>query len=621
MFNVENAISEISQARQYEKIKDADIQFHGMFEKSIRFIERNQICDVNLWAKFVNQYRLKTDDDMGWRCEYWGKMMRGACMVIEYTKDDGFYRIVENSVRDLLTAQDELGRISSYSVEKEFDGWDLWGRKYVMLGMQYFLEICRDEKLGAKIIDAMCLHADYIIEHIGTGKNKKEICKATRNWQGLNSCSILEPMIRLYRITGNKKYLEFGEYIISTGFIDNGDLIETAYKNELAPHEYPVVKAYEMMSCFEGLLHYYMITGNEKHKTALLNFGHRIIDGELSVIGCSGCTHELFDHTAVKQTQTDYDGVVQETCVCVTWMRFAQQLFELTGDVAFADAVEQSFYNCYLGSFNTYRVPFSRYPKMNDVPQVMPFDSYSPLTAGQRGKMVGGYNLFPDGSFYGCCACIAAAGSGVIPKFSFLKSSNGIVVNFYEKSEIKTKTPSGKELVITVNTDYPISGKVECTVSLAKDERFELIFRIPQWCRNASMTLKGKKIYLSSGYVKTDKIWKNGDTVTIDMPMEIEKLLPPSNAVNSEIFAAYRRGPIVLAADSRIIAPDSVIDIPCDENGEINGNLVPCPEISEAEICVELKNQNGEKVRLIDYSSAGKTWTKESSCAAWLRRK
>ncbi len=619
MSYIQNKIPELQNSGRFHYDGQINMKFHGMLEKSVRFIERNQICDVDLWKKFVNQFRVQIDShDLLWRCEYWGKMMRGACMILSYTKDDGFYRIVEYSVRDMLTTQDELGRMTTYNLEAEFNSWDLWGRKYVMLGMQYFLEICRDEALAKEIVTALCRHADYIIDHIGNEEGKKQICKATRHWKGLNSCSILEPMIRLYRLTGDEKYLRFGEYVISTGFIDDGNLIDLAYENEVAPHNYPVVKAYEMMSCFEGLLHYYRLTGNEKHKTALLNLGHRIIEGELSVIGCSGCTHELFDHTAVRQTQTDYKGIVQETCVTVTWMRFAEGLLELTGDVTFADAIEQSFYNSYLGAFNTDRVPFSDYPRQPDVPQVLPFDSYSPLTADRRGRKVGGYNVFPDGSFYGCCACIAAAGSGIMPRFALLKDEKGIILNFYEKSELETTTPGGQKLSLTVDTCYPLDGKVKLTLSLEKAERFALTLRVPAWCREATVTAGDDTYNATAGYTTVERTWQNGDTVILDMPMPVEKVLPPKDAVNADLFAAYRRGPIVLAADARLTNPYAPIVIACDEKGIADGRLVYCPEIPESELCIELTQENGETVRLINYSSAGKTWTKASACAAWL---
>ncbi len=618
----ENKIPNLSESTVFCPDNGAKLHFSGMLERSVRFIERNQICDVGLWAKFVNQFRVRIDSgDLLWRCEYWGKMMRGACMILAYTEDEGFYRIVEASVRDMLSAEDGLGRFSTYTVEREFDGWDLWGRKYVMLGMQYFLEICRDKSLAEEIVAALMRHADYIVEHIGDGEAKTPICKATRHWKGLNSCSILEPMIRLYRLTGEERYLSFGEYIISTGFIDGESLIELAFEDRIPPHEYPVVKAYEMMSCFEGLLHYYRVKGGEKYRTALLNFGKRILREELSIIGCSGCTHELFDHTAVRQTQTDYKGIVQETCVTVTWMRFAEGLLELSGDPEYADAIETGFYNSYLGSFNTERVPVSHYPKSKDVPQVLPFDSYSPLTADSRGRKVGGYNVFPDGSFYGCCACIGAAGSGIIPRFAFLRSRGGFVLNFYEKGEIKTLTDGGCELTIKIDTEYPLEGSVRLTLSLEKEESFSLALRVPAWCKEASLFVSGEELCVSCGYNIIERKWRDGDEILLTVKMPVERVLPPEGAVNRELFAAYRRGPVVLAADKRVTDPERVLDVLCDENGFSDGERVFCPEIPECELCVSLPTADGERIRLINYSSAGKTWSRESLTAAWLYKK
>ena len=262
---VNNIVQELDNSRVFHRDQDINMKLEGSLAEAVRFIERNQICEVGLWKKFVNVFREQTDGDKGrwirWRSEFWGKMMRGASMVLAYTKDEDMYRIVEASVKDMLTAQEPSGRISGYSLEKEFDSWDLWGRKYVMLGMMYFLEICRDEELSAQIIAAMQRHADYILDHVGEGK--LDIRKCSRNWEGLNSCSILEPMVRLYRLTGEKRYLDFSEYIISTGFITSANIIELSFEDKVSPYEYPVVKAYEMMSCYEGLLQYYCVTGNE----------------------------------------------------------------------------------------------------------------------------------------------------------------------------------------------------------------------------------------------------------------------------------------------------------------------------------------------------------------------
>ena len=619
---VNNIVQELDNSRVFHRDQDINIKLEGSLAEAVRFIERNQICEVGLWKKFVNVFREQTDGDkdrwIRWRSEFWGKMMRGASMVLAYTKDEDMYRIVEASVKDMLTAQEPSGRISGYSLEKEFDSWDLWGRKYVMLGMMYFLEICRDEELSAQIVAAMQHHADYILDHVGEGK--LDIRKCSRNWEGLNSCSILEPMVRLYRLTGEKRYLDFSEYIISTGFITSANIIELSFEDKVSPYEYPVVKAYEMMSCYEGLLQYYCVTSNEKYKTAVLNFGRRVAEEEQSIIGCGGCTHELFDHTLLKQTQTDYEGIVQETCVAVTWMKFAAALLELSGDVSYADRIENTFYNCYLGAMNTHRVPYCDYPKEADVPQVLPFDSYSPLVADTRGRKVGGYGLFADGSFYGCCACISAAGAGNIPHMALLHSKDGLVLNFYEAGQMRTTTPTGKDVSLCLDTAYPYDGKVTLTVGLAEAEQFALKLRVPAWCESATLTVDGKTEAVDSGYAVIDRRWNDGDVVVLDMPMEVKRVLPPKGAVNEDKFAAYTYGPIVLAADKRIADPTKPVAIKCDERGYARSEKVLCPEIIDSKICLAVELEGGDTVRLINYSSAGKTWGEDSMCAAWLYR-
>lgn len=618
---VDHVISEIKESRVFYKDAASGMRLDGMLAEAVRFIERNQICDVSLWRKCVEVFRRHHDGDstwkVTWRGEYWGKMMRGASMVVKYTGDEGMYEILESAVRDMLTAEDEHGRISGYSIETEFNSWDLWGRKYVLLGMMYFMEICRDEELNRAMIASMCRQVDYILAHVGPGKLDIRTC--SKHWEGLNSCSILEPIVRLYRLTGKKRYLEFAEYIISTGFIQSANLIDLAFVDEVAPHDYPVVKAYEMMSCFEGLLQYYYVTGNEKYKTVLLNFGRRIMEGELSIIGCSGCTHELFDHTTVRQTQTDYEGIVQETCVTVTWMKFAMAMLELSGDVAYADCIEQSYYNAYTGAFNIHRVPVRYNGK--GFPQVLPFDSYSPLVSDKRGRKVGGYNVFDDESFYGCCACIGAAGAGLIPQFALMRSQKGFVINHYEKGVMRAITPAGQELTINVDTAYPFDGKIGLTFKMAEREQFDLALRVPAWCSGATLTVGGKTDIVGAGYATVCESWKNGDCILLDLPMRVKRILPPKDAVNEDLFAAYRYGPLVLAADKRITDPDAVLDIFCDENGYVESRRVNCPEIRDAHICLEVPLTGKPAVRLIDYASAGKTWTEESRCGAWLYRR
>ncbi|MBQ1222692.1 MAG: hypothetical protein IIX84_00235, partial [Oscillospiraceae bacterium] len=114
----------------------------GRIADTLNFISDFQLISPEMWKRFVRQFSDHTDsNDEGWRGEYWGKMMRGATFVYEVTRDSALFSVLKDTVEDMMSAADENGRISSYTLEAELTGWDLWCRKYVILGMQYFTEI------------------------------------------------------------------------------------------------------------------------------------------------------------------------------------------------------------------------------------------------------------------------------------------------------------------------------------------------------------------------------------------------------------------------------------------------------------------------------------------------
>lgn len=619
-------------------------KFDGILDKNLKFIQKIQLKDINAWKNFVNQFRINPDDvDAGWRGEFWGKMMRGACFVYSYSKDKELYNLLKETVNDIISAQDDLGRISTYSVEKEFDGWDMWARKYVLLGMQYFLEICDEVDFCEKIINSMCLQADYIILKIGATDGKKPITKATRHWRGLNSCSILEPFVRLYSLTQNKKYLDFAEYIVSLGATDVENFFELAYKNELRPYQYPVTKAYEMTSCFMGLLEYYRINKTEWHKQALINFANCILEDEFTVIGSCGCTHELFDHSAVRQANTTNGDIAQETCVTVTIMQFFYQLSLLTGDPKYMDAFEISLYNAYLGAVNTEgaigETAKARYPDLADVP--LAFDSYSPLTAGTRGNGIGGLKRMEGGFHYGCCACIGAAGIGLAMKSAVFTTKKGIVINLFEKGEIDCYLLNGTKIKLNVDTEYPAKERVLIKLETEKPQEFEILIRNPYWSENTAILVNGENIPANKGYVAINRKWNKENSIEIRFDMRTKVIYPTPYGsqvlMNKVVWGAncmvptfdkedpiaknhiaLRRGPLMLAQDNRL---GYSVDIPVSvkvENGfiniESNDKSIPYESIFNAEIPLT----NGKSFTVTDYASAGKLYNSQSKMAVWM---
>ena len=621
-------------------------KYTGFVEGAIRYIEEFQLLRPDLWNRFVMQFRADSDFNAGWKGEYWGKMMRGACFNYAYTRDQELYDMLTQTVSDMIDSQDPDGRISSYGRNHEFDAWDMWSRKYVLLGMQYYLEICTDPVFAERIVASMCGQADYIIAHIGDEKEgKKPINSTTRNWRGLNSSSILEPFVRLYTLTGEQRYFDFATYIVENGGTDVENIFELAYQDELYPYQYPVTKAYEMTSCFEGLLEYYRVTGIEKYREAVINFANRVLESDFTIIGCCGCTHELFDHSTVRQANTQNGKIAQETCVTVTLMKFFYQVTLITGDPKFVDAFEISLYNAYYGSINTEKVIeptiLEEHPDWFFEP--LPFDSYSPLTAGTRGNGVGGLQIMADNHYYGCCACIGSAGNGLLPKMHLQSTRDGFALNLFLDGAAQSVTPSGEKVVFETATTYPVSGDVQVTVRIDKPENFTVLVRNPAWSKTTTLCVNGEAVPVTAGYIAVAREWKDGDVLTLELDMRTEALRPIAYGhdilMNKVVWdkhyvvpvydkedpiahkhIALRRGPIVLAQENRLgYSVDDPVDILVNADGYVDvsfpaKDVAPYPHILELQVPLK----NGGVMAVTDYASAGKLWTEESKMAAWM---
>lgn len=596
---------------------DGSASYTGTLAETIPYIERAQLLDPALWALFVEQFRKGDADDcdLGWRSEYWGKMMRGACFTYSYTQNEELYRVLEETVRDLTTTQDKFGRITSYSVPREFNGWDVWGRKYVMLGFQYFLEICRDDALADRVVEVMRRHADYILAKIGNDEiGKLPITWTSEIWNGLNASSILEPFVRLYNLTGRREYLDFSKKIIDAGGMRGFNIFEAALEDKLYPYEYPVTKAYEMISNFEGIVEYYRVTGEEKYKTMAVNFARRVMESDITVIGSAGTTHELFDHSAARQFDPKFNGIMQETCVTVTWMKFCWQLLCLTGDSVYADQIERSLYNALLGAINVNGHMCQG--------QVFNFDSYSPLLNGWRGRAVGGrMDIVKDRFYWGCCVAIGAAGTGLIPMTATMGARDGAAIQLYLPGKSAFVLADGATLTLSTETAYPEDGVVTITVNPDRESVFALYFRIPAWSKATELYVNGAKENVVPGsYARISRTWKPGDTVRLcfDMRPRIIRAaeIDPDADAESVCHAAIQRGPVMLARDSQFGEDVRAAVELIDRNGYAELEVSHTATFAVRQE-YRVKTTDGA-ISVADYASCGQNWDPDMPMTVWI---
>lgn len=577
-------------------LEPSSIKVEGTMLEKLRFVIKDQLKDVSMWKKFVEPYKTKEDKDAFWRGEFYGKEMRGASLAYRVTQDEELYNILTDAALDMLSAQEENGRISTYPVEVEFSGWDMWCRKYVLTGLLHYYDICKDEALKERIIAALKRHLDYIVDHIGKKEDgKKEITETSSWWGCVNSCTILEPTLALYRLTKEERYMDFAKYIISTGGCHDCNLIELALENKLSPYQYPVTKAYEMMSFYEGLLAYYEITGEKKYFEAVRNFIENVALSDLTVIGCSGCTHELFDHSSVMQTEP-HENIMQETCVSVTWMRLSARLFFLTGEAKYLDRIEESGFNDLYGALNTeHQDQHNLFTKQTI--EAMTFDSYSPLYDKERGQGTGGYMEFETGGHSGCCVAIGACGIALMPLMAALEAKEGLILSLPFKGEIKTEGNQGSIITIHLESDYPSTQTLSFKLEGGKvGEEVSLFFRKPIDATNLALDgeplLEEKEEGFASVSLKCDE---KEHLLSFERFLRVRYL-------NSK--ASFSYGSLTLAADEAKCDIDLTAPIAIAK--ETLCKLLSPKEGEYVRLSITL--EDGKELLLTDYESCGKRW-------------
>lgn len=570
------------------------IAMSGYPGELISIIIDDEYLDAEKYRLFVNQFALHSDSNGSWRGEYWGKFVRGACACYKAKPSSSLYRAIEDSVFEMASLLEEDGTLSSYAKEQRLSGWDVWGRKYAMIGFLSYLGISKSKSKKAKILNALKKQANAFMTQVGKGKGKKGILETARIYGSLASASILGVYVDLYSLTGKKAYLDFAKYIISTGLCSTDDIIQEALKEDSYPYEWNSKKAYEMCACFQGLLRYGIAAREQKCIDASIAFARKVAESEFTITGGIGTNNEFFNHASTEQTNKPSKPGL-ETCVTVAFMGLFLDLLNLTKDAHYASLLETMSYNALFGAFNdleqTMALSEGRVWNLEGYVTVPHekycFDSYSPLVSDRRCQVIGGFLVMQEGKTYGCCAANGGYGLGLIPEFAFQKEEEGYVLNFYSSFNARSVW-NEKRVRFALRANLYQSGKAVLKIK-GQGEKFSLKLRVPSWGKmsislNSSPATDAKK---ENGYLVLDRVW-NEDCLVIRFSLPLV-----CHSLNEKV--AYTRGPIVLAEDARL-----------------DGFANPLPEKAKGRRVKNASFKNNLTVelssgeRLCDYSSAGK---------------
>lgn len=556
--------------------------------------------DVN---KLIEPFRNRTEDRC-WQTEFWGKWFTSAVSAYRYRPEPQLKMILDKAVSGLLATQSSNGYIGNYAEDKHLEQWDIWGRKYCMLGLLAYYDLTKDKNtlLATRNL------ADHLIKELA---DKNVLIVKKGNHHGMAATSVLEPICLLYSRTGDQRYLDFANEIVRQWETTDGPQLISRSGVDVSKR-FPKPqnwfgwgqgqKAYEMMSCYEGLLELYRLTGKPEYREAVEKTWQNILDTEINIAG-SGSSVECW--FGGKRLQTMHIDHYQETCVTATWIKLSQQLLRLTGEVKYADAIEQTYYNALLGSMH---------------PDGSDWAKYSPLSGLRlRGSEQCGMGL-------NCCVASGPRGLFTLPLTAVMSEKDGISINFFVDGSYHLLTPDGKPIEVIQQTDYPVSGNISLKMVIPKEEQLKVRIRIPLWSQRTVLTINGQPVenVTPGKFAEISRIWKSGDVISlvVDMRGRIVRMgdLPENLAIV--------RGPIVLTRDARLGNPhvDETISPLIDKEGFVNlepagtnqdGIWMKYKGAFMVESHQEAENKPVE-ITFCDYASAGNTHDEHSWFRVWL---
>ena len=507
------------------------VRLAGPLGKALQLSVNNRLKTVD-YGQLVDIFRFRNETDNAWRCEFWGKIVRSAILSNVYVQDPELAKIIRDTVYDILSTQTEDGCISSYPAEKQLDGWDIWGRKYVLIGLVRYYEMVSPDPA----VKTACIRLlDHLISQVcGDGRKMKNF-----GWHdGLAASSICDAVVGVYRISGEKRFLDFAKEIVAGGASLKHNVFEAALAGTL-PENIGNGKAYELTSCFQGLAELCILGELPELQETCRTYYRSVRDHEIFITGVGGGKDEHGEYWcsgALEQTAPRPNSALGETCVTATWLHYCDCLLRMTGDPSVADEAERALYNGVLGAMTQNG---SNWLHRNP----------TPLTGGGVKNSADDQIGRGFGTPFGgndCCRAQGPEALAFAPVFAVNVRNSGVAVNIYEAMTVQF---TGGEL--TVSGNYPYDPVVQ--IRMMSDAETPLYLRITPYLKKVK--LNGESIpFAAEGYLEIRRQWLASDTLELDFDFAVCAVPAPGGRP----FTAYKRGPVVLAEDARGEIPAAV---------------------------------------------------------------
>jgi len=456
-----------------------------------------------------------------------------------------------DEVIDLIAeAQEDDGYLNTFFILKEPEKkWQNLQESHELYCNGHMIEAAVAYKQATgkdNLLNVMRKNADLICNRFGKDK--------IRGYPGHQEIELA--LLRLYRITGEKMYLDTAKYFIdergtepeffhhveapNRGWVRNPNFKEKDSKTYTQVHA-PVreqdkaighaVRAVYMYTAMADLA---AETDDEGLMEACRVLWDNVTKRQMYITGGVGAT--VFGEAFSLDYELPNDLIYGETCASIAMVFFARQMLEAEANGEYADNMEKQLYNGVLSGMHLDGRKFFYVNPLEVIP-------------GVSGTLPEYKHVKPERPGWFNCACCPPNVSRLymsLGQYAWGQNDKGIFAHTYLGGSAHFDTAGGID--VECESSYPWEGNIKYTVNpKQKKAQFFFAVHIPGWCKKWVVRVNGKEVTAEpdKGYIYLDNEWSAGDTVELELDMQVQRMYSNTNVRADAGCVALQRGPIV----------------------------------------------------------------------------
>ena len=497
----------------------------------------------------------KTTYKYYWESEI-AKWVEGASYALAACYDAGLDSLLDEVIGLITSVQQPDGYLNAYfTIVIPGGRWNDLFTFHELFNAGALIEAAAAHYLATgktSLLDPVCRYANHIDAMFGREPGKK------RGYCGHPGIELA--LVRLYRVTGNKKYLDLAWYFIDERgrqphyFDLEGKFSEsdknwikrlTGYyrSNNRCIYEYnqshiPLYEQKEAVGHAVRAAYLY---------TAAADLAYELDDLRLfsacRELWDSVCTRKMYitggvgSEYLIEGFGGDYDlpdrEAYCETCASVGLVFWNYRMLLADCNSLYSDVIERALYNVVAASISLDGTSF--------------FYRNVLVSSGEHAR---------SRSFEcSCCPPNILRLFASLGQYIYSGDGNEIAVHLYIQGSARIDA-GGENIVLKQETDYPWDGKVAISLQMDKPHKFRLKLRIPGWCRKAGFFVNeepagGKEgadlhgLHVQKGYAVLEGEWNCGDRVDVRFYMPVEKVYAHSRVSGYAGRVALQKGPVL----------------------------------------------------------------------------